>query len=168
MSTGVHQVLDTTVSRELSLIETAEDFLSRKVRREQGDSTALPLITGICPGITTPLTPNIHLSVRSKCGICPGITKPLTPNSHLSVRSECGMYLDGCLRIFYVIGWICYAEKSHGDYILPLISRVKSPQQIMGSLVKVSHQPEQKTCVRGAGVMSWPVVSLVFRFWNLP
>ncbi|KAK3089490.1 hypothetical protein FSP39_004011 [Pinctada imbricata] len=33
-------------------------------------------------------------------------------------------------------GWICYAEKTHGTYILPYISTTKSPQQIMGSLVK--------------------------------
>lgn len=33
-------------------------------------------------------------------------------------------------------GWICYAEKTQGDYIIPYISRVKSPQQILGSLVK--------------------------------
>ena len=33
-------------------------------------------------------------------------------------------------------GWICYAEKTHGNFILPYISKVKSPQQVMGSLVK--------------------------------
>ena len=33
-------------------------------------------------------------------------------------------------------GWICYAEKTHGHFILPFISTTKSPQQIMGSLVK--------------------------------
>ncbi|KTW26678.1 hypothetical protein T552_02686 [Pneumocystis carinii B80] len=32
-------------------------------------------------------------------------------------------------------GWICYAEKTHTE-ILPYISHVKSPQQIMGSIVK--------------------------------
>ena len=32
-------------------------------------------------------------------------------------------------------GWICYAEKTHGE-LLPYISNVKSPQQVMGSLVK--------------------------------
>ncbi|CAG8750029.1 11776_t:CDS:2, partial [Acaulospora morrowiae] len=32
-------------------------------------------------------------------------------------------------------GWICYAEKTHG-FILPYISQTKSPQQIMGSIVK--------------------------------
>lgn len=34
-------------------------------------------------------------------------------------------------------GWICYAEKTHGSWILPFISRVKSAQQIMGSMIKV-------------------------------
>ncbi|XP_011306223.1 probable cytosolic Fe-S cluster assembly factor AAEL012261 [Fopius arisanus] len=33
-------------------------------------------------------------------------------------------------------GWVCYAEKTHGNFILPLIGVTKSPQQIMGSLVK--------------------------------
>ena len=33
-------------------------------------------------------------------------------------------------------GWICYAEKTQGEYIIPYISRVKSPQQILGSLIK--------------------------------
>lgn len=32
-------------------------------------------------------------------------------------------------------GWVCYAEKAHGEMI-PFISQTKSPQQIMGSLVK--------------------------------
>ena len=33
-------------------------------------------------------------------------------------------------------GWVCYAEKTHGNWILPHISKVRSAQQIMGSLVK--------------------------------
>ncbi|KAI0049829.1 iron hydrogenase [Auriscalpium vulgare] len=32
-------------------------------------------------------------------------------------------------------GWICYAEKTHGE-MLPFIARTKSPQQVMGTLVK--------------------------------
>ncbi|KZT57751.1 iron hydrogenase [Calocera cornea HHB12733] len=32
-------------------------------------------------------------------------------------------------------GWVCYAEKTHGE-MLPFMSRVKSPQQVMGTLVK--------------------------------
>lgn len=33
-------------------------------------------------------------------------------------------------------GWVCYAEKRHGNYILPYISTAKSPQQVMGTIVK--------------------------------
>ncbi|OWK11486.1 NARFL, partial [Cervus elaphus hippelaphus] len=33
-------------------------------------------------------------------------------------------------------GWICYAEKTHGSTVLPHISTARSPQQVMGSLVK--------------------------------
>ncbi|KZT41487.1 iron hydrogenase [Sistotremastrum suecicum HHB10207 ss-3] len=32
-------------------------------------------------------------------------------------------------------GWVCYAEKTHGE-MLPFISKTKSPQQVMGTLVK--------------------------------
>ncbi len=33
-------------------------------------------------------------------------------------------------------GWICYAEKTHGHWILPHVSRVRSAQQIMGAFIK--------------------------------
>lgn len=33
-------------------------------------------------------------------------------------------------------GFVCYAEKSQGPTLVPLLSKVKSPQQIMGLLVK--------------------------------
>ena len=39
-------------------------------------------------------------------------------------------------NLFKAIGWICYAEKIHGSFVLPYISTTKSPQQVMGSLVK--------------------------------
>ncbi|KAI1796396.1 iron hydrogenase [Ganoderma leucocontextum] len=35
-------------------------------------------------------------------------------------------------------GWVCYAEKTHAE-MLPFISRTKSPQQVMGTLVKEWH-----------------------------
>lgn len=33
-------------------------------------------------------------------------------------------------------GWICYAEKTNGDLVIPHLSRIRSPQQIMGALLK--------------------------------
>lgn len=41
-------------------------------------------------------------------------------------------------------GWVCYAEKTHGSYILPYIATTKSPQQIMGSLIKQWIQVKDK------------------------
>jgi iron only hydrogenase large subunit-like protein len=32
-------------------------------------------------------------------------------------------------------GWICYAEKAHAE-MLPFVATTKSPQQVMGTLVK--------------------------------
>ena len=32
-------------------------------------------------------------------------------------------------------GWVCYAEKTHAE-MLPFISKTKSPQQMMGTIVK--------------------------------
>ncbi|XP_040491534.1 cytosolic iron-sulfur assembly component 3 isoform X2 [Ursus maritimus] len=37
---------------------------------------------------------------------------------------------------FKKIGWICYAEKTHGSFLIPYLSTARSPQQVMGSLVK--------------------------------
>ena len=34
-------------------------------------------------------------------------------------------------------GWVCYAEKRVGDLALPFMSKTKSPQQILGTLVKL-------------------------------
>lgn len=33
-------------------------------------------------------------------------------------------------------GWVCYAEKVAGEEAIPYMSKVKSPQQIMGKIVK--------------------------------
>lgn len=33
-------------------------------------------------------------------------------------------------------GWVCYAEKTHGQSIIPHIATTRSPQQIMGVMVK--------------------------------
>ncbi|KRX98110.1 Cytosolic Fe-S cluster assembly factor NARFL, partial [Trichinella pseudospiralis] len=40
------------------------------------------------------------------------------------------VYIDFCS------GWVCYAEKSVGDIVIPLMSKVRSPQAIAGSFVK--------------------------------
>jgi iron only hydrogenase large subunit-like protein len=33
-------------------------------------------------------------------------------------------------------GWVCYAEKTHGQFVLPYIASSKSPQAVMGTVIK--------------------------------
>lgn len=90
-SAGARHVLDSAAAREVSLIESAVEFVDRcrdALRRASGAEagppapTQLPLLASACPG------------------------------------------------------WVCFAEKQHGGYILPHISAVKSPQAVMGTFVK--------------------------------
>lgn len=85
-SLGVKAVYDTSCSRDLSLIECCNEFISRYKQHNSSASSectsSLPMISSACPG------------------------------------------------------WICYAEKTLGSYILPYISSVKSPQQIIGAAIK--------------------------------
>ncbi|GFZ03271.1 ferredoxin hydrogenase [Actinidia rufa] len=83
-SLGVKAVFDTSCSRDLALIESCNEFISRYKRVSDDGSckSSLPMISSACPG------------------------------------------------------WICYAEKTLGSYVLPYISSVKSPQQTMGSIIK--------------------------------
>ncbi|XP_060188695.1 protein NAR1-like isoform X2 [Lycium barbarum] len=85
-SLGVKAIFDTSCSRDLTLIESCNEFMVR-YKQSQGTSSGeskppLPMISSACPG------------------------------------------------------WICYAEKTLGSYILPYISSVKSPQQTIGTVVK--------------------------------
>ncbi|KAJ4838743.1 Cytosolic Fe-S cluster assembly factor nar1 [Turnera subulata] len=84
-SLGVKAVFDTSCSRDLTLIETCNEFISRYRQSQlnnESSGASLPMLSSACPG------------------------------------------------------WICYAEKQLGSYILPYISSVKSPQQTIGATIK--------------------------------
>ncbi|PRQ28231.1 putative Iron hydrogenase [Rosa chinensis] len=83
-SLGVKAIFDTSCSRDLSLIESCNEFITRYNQSTDDESrkSLLPMISSACPG------------------------------------------------------WICYAEKTLGSYVLPYISSVKSPQQTIGVIVK--------------------------------
>ncbi|PKA59758.1 hypothetical protein AXF42_Ash011882 [Apostasia shenzhenica] len=91
-SIGVKAVYDTSCSRDISLIESCIEFVSRYreccTTGNAESGLKLPIISSACPG------------------------------------------------------WICYAEKTLGSFILPYISTVKSPQQVIGSIIK--HQVSRK------------------------
>lgn len=58
-------------------------------------------------------------------------------------------------------GWVCYAEKTHAE-MLPFISRTKSPQQVMGTLVKEWLGSKWgKTCVHSSSTVRVVCVLIV-------
>ncbi|KAM7262913.1 hypothetical protein ACFE04_000596 [Oxalis oulophora] len=85
-SLGVRAVYDTSCSRDIALIESCNEFVSRYKQSQATDDerskSSLPLLSSACPG------------------------------------------------------WICYAEKLLGSFVLPYVSSVKSPQQTIGATIK--------------------------------
>ncbi|KAI4298797.1 hypothetical protein L6164_032314 [Bauhinia variegata] len=86
-SLGVKAVFDTSCSRDLTLVESCNEFITRYKESQPADDhgsskSSLPMIASACPG------------------------------------------------------WICYAEKQLGSFALPYISKVKSPQQTIGAVIK--------------------------------
>ncbi|MEW5315674.1 MAG: hypothetical protein WDW38_007085 [Sanguina aurantia] len=80
---GVTAVLDDTLAHDISLLETAAEFISSYSSAPGMKCSApLPMLASACPG------------------------------------------------------WVCYAEKTHGELVLPHISSAKSPQAVMGTLIK--------------------------------
>ncbi|KAJ7967817.1 Cytosolic Fe-S cluster assembly factor narfl [Quillaja saponaria] len=83
---GVKAVFDTSCSRDLTLLESCNEFITRYQQSQSIDDKSsklpLPMVASACPG------------------------------------------------------WICYAEKQLGSFVLPYISSVKSPQQTIGAIVK--------------------------------
>ncbi|KAG5316719.1 NARF factor, partial [Acromyrmex insinuator] len=104
---GADAVLDMTVADDFVLVEAAKEFVERYKASKEGTKNQLPMLSSSCPG---------KIFIYEK-------------NRYWSIYEIYNIFL-------FLIGWVCYAEKTHGNFILPYISITKSPQQIMGSLVK--------------------------------
>ncbi len=96
-------------ARDISLLETRAEFVHRFRQRQQQSASGLPVgattITALATTTTTTTTT--------------ATTATAEPELLPLLTSACP-------------GWICYAEKTHGDFVLPYISAVRSPQQVMG------------------------------------
>ncbi|KAG0052315.1 hypothetical protein BGZ83_002754 [Gryganskiella cystojenkinii] len=130
---GVHSVFDTSFSRDLALLETGREFVARykkavakgtiKTPQPNGSSTQTPTAPTSSGGdmeVDMP-KPRKRIVRRGAASDEPAVA--------VETESAMPMLASACP------GWICYAEKTHG-YMLPYISETKSPQQIMGSMVK--------------------------------
>lgn len=119
---GVHHVFDTSFSRDLSLVESAREFVERFKRymANGGDKVEAAL--------------QQQDAEKEKDEAENGRGRA---RRRRAARSEEGQAATQDLPMLASScpGWVCYAEKTHGE-VLPYISAAKSPQQMMGSLVK--------------------------------
>jgi len=120
---GFERVYDTTFARHLSLLEHIREFEERRSAVSN---------TGTAP--TSKSMPDEGNENHKDSTCC---------NKHSTGGGSCGKEEvnegdgDGRLPMLASAcpGWVCYAEKTHGE-MLPFISRTKSPQAVMGTLVK--------------------------------
>ncbi|KAF9921116.1 hypothetical protein FBU30_008893 [Linnemannia zychae] len=127
-SLGVHSVFDTSFSRDLALLETGREFVDRYRKAIAKGILKSPNMNGSnAPGAADDM--DVDLPKPRKRIIRRGAAASDEPAIAVETESAMPMLASACP------GWICYAEKTHG-YMLPYISETKSPQQIMGSMVK--------------------------------
>ncbi|KAI8328371.1 iron hydrogenase [Chlamydoabsidia padenii] len=110
---GVHHVFDISYARDLSLVETAKEFVERyQTYLHQGGDL---------------IEQQAQQQQQVEEGGRQRRRRQAPPPSQQ--QQSIPMLASSCP------GWVCYAEKTHGE-VLPHISAAKSPQQMMGSLIK--------------------------------
>ncbi|KAG0169716.1 hypothetical protein DFQ30_003309 [Apophysomyces sp. BC1015] len=119
---GAHNVFDTSFSRDLSLVESAREFVERfrLYMANGGDKVEAALQQQDAEKESENID---NGRARARRRRAPRSEEDSNANQVLP------MLASSCP------GWVCYAEKTHGE-VLPYITAAKSPQQMMGSLVK--------------------------------
>ncbi|KAG0333996.1 hypothetical protein BG004_000601 [Podila humilis] len=141
---GVHSVFDTSFSRDLALLETGREFVDRYKKAIAKGVIKPPNMNATTP--TTSTTTTTATAVNGVEGMdVDALTTTKAPRKRIIRRGTAAASDEPAVAVetesampmlaSACPGWICYAEKTHG-YMLPYISETKSPQQIMGSMVK--------------------------------
>lgn len=106
---GVMAVFDIGWARDVALVEAAKEFIERYRSSGKMEKLGVSIPQCQCEG-----------KAHSNFFNTPVNT---SPNPLPVLASSCP-------------GWVCYAEKTHGDFVLPFISSSKSPQAVLGTLIK--------------------------------
>lgn len=127
---GVDIVLDTSVGIDIALLEAQREFVSRLVAKATTHNVTLPFSSTTAAPCSSSLSFTSTSSPRDESLVDGSSDKTLSfALSSLSspvlplLASECP-------------GWVCFAEKTQGEKCLQYMSSVRSPQQIMGAIVK--------------------------------
>jgi len=114
-SHGVAAVFDINWARDVSLLESAAEFIDRYRYVRNGGSIDDSSNGGA-----------VDMAIDSS-----RMNNSEVPSSSISQSPlPLPMLASACP------GWVCYAEKTHGNFVLPYISTSKSPQAVMGTLIK--------------------------------
>lgn len=121
---GAHHVFDTAFTQDLSLVESAREFVDRFKQYMQNGGEALEAAMQQADVEKAAMEEEGKPKARARRrGRADKSNESTTTNQYIP------MLASSCP------GWVCYAEKTHGE-VLPYITAAKSPQQMMGSLVK--------------------------------
>jgi iron only hydrogenase large subunit-like protein len=107
---GVTAVFDINWARDVSLLESAAEFMDRYKQKNSFSSSGGDTSNGA-----------VEMAIDNTTN--ENTVSPLSPSPLPMLASACP-------------GWVCYAEKTHGNFVLPYISTSKSPQAVMGTLIK--------------------------------
>jgi iron only hydrogenase large subunit-like protein len=119
---GAHHVFDTSFTQDLSLVESSREFVDRfkQYMENGGDKLEEAMQQQDAEKANDEGKPRAR-GRRNR--------KAATEGEQGNGQQHLPMLASSCP------GWVCYAEKTHGE-VLPFITAAKSPQQMMGSLVK--------------------------------
>lgn len=134
---GFDRVYDTTFARHVALLEHAREFRERQATAAE-DSRSPECASGTsgvkapCNGCASKEGTDGHVNpTHSRRSISNDAEPPQETDARDKPNgpNKLPMLAGACP------GWVCYAEKTHAE-MLPFLSRTKSPQQVMGTLVK--------------------------------
>lgn len=134
MFSGFDVVMDTTLGREISLLETAKEFVDRfKLKRphllKKYNVCCGSNVGKVINGVSCCGNGNNNID-NSKCCNNSDKEKPQQKPTQNSISKPLPFLTSNCP------GWICYAEKTQTTKLLQHISTIKSPQQIIANLLK--------------------------------
>ena len=132
-SLGFHYVIDTTVGGELALAEECAEFVARLRRQRAKGDRATRKMAAAPPASVALSSTELRPVSDTVNGVAVAAGDAVTAeNWDAGAGAPCD---DGPLLASACPGWVCYAEKTVPES-LPNLSRVRSPQQSTGAVVK--------------------------------
>lgn len=120
---GAHFVFGSGFAQDIAIMESREEFVQLFKAAQNGKKQGAAEQKESKASSSPSPAPSPSPSASSDSPQQPHPSSASSPPQVCVLCSECP-------------GWVCYAEKTQGQKIIPYMSTTKSPQQIMGTIVK--------------------------------